>query len=56
MMAVIGSRGVHQARCRSVEAFKERNRCVADAFNYNKGDDFFIGARFRGLILAAMST
>ena len=30
--------------------------CVAQAFNYNKSDDFFIVARFRVLIPAAMST
>ena len=34
---------VHQARCLLVEAFKEGNCCVAQAFN-NKRDDFSIVA------------
>ena len=47
---------VHQARCLSIEAFIQRNCGAAQAFNYNKRDDFSIVARFRVLIPVAMST
>ena len=47
---------VHQARCFSIEAFIQGNCCAAQAFNYNKRDDFSVVARFGVLTPAVMST
>ena len=56
VMTVFGSQVCASSTVSSsrLEAFKEGNCCVAQAFNYNKRHDFSIVARFRVLIPAAM--
>ena len=56
MTVILVRECVHLARCLPIEAFKEGNCCIAKTFNYNKRYDISMVARFRVLILAAMST
>ena len=54
-MTVFGSRVRVSSTVYSSRGVQRGNGCVAQAFNYNKRDDFSIVARFRVLILAAQA-